>query len=309
MLDAGLIASRLAHYLAVLSLFGAALYPLYAFRQGAQSIATDVPILARQMRWILSVSVALALLSGMGWFVFTAGAMAGDLSQTLDSDLLKAMVDATDFGPLWIARLLLLVLITALLARWPLKPAHWALPLLASFLVASLAGTGHAQATAGWTGVLHQASDAAHLLAAGIWLGGLWPLGMVIVASKGDRDASGNQWVIGEVLTRFSGVGTFAVAILVASGMVNSWFLVGTPGALFSTTYGLLLLLKLVLFLIMVLLASANRFWLTPKLNASPTSEIWIARLRSHVFGEQVLGLLVVGLVSLLGTLEPAITH
>jgi len=33
-----------------------------------------------------------------------------------------------------------------------------------------------------------------------------------------------------------------------------------------STTYGLLLSAKVALFLFMALLASANRFWLTPKL-------------------------------------------
>jgi putative copper resistance protein D len=174
-------------------------------------------------------------------------------------------------------------------------------------LLASLAGTGHARATEGWGGYIHQASDAAHLIAAGVWLGGLWPLGLMIAASSSRISQDG--LAIGDVLTRFSGVGTIAVAVLVASGAVNSWFLVGTPAALFSTIYGWLLSVKVALFVFMALLASANRFWLTPKLIDFPTSGAWLARLRLHVFGEQALGLMVVGLVSLLGTLEPAIAQ
>jgi putative copper resistance protein D len=261
----------------------------------------------RQIRWILSFSALLALLSGISWFIFTAGTMAGGLSQAFQPDSLKAMVQATDFGPLWIARFVLLVIAAALLLRWPLRPAHWALPIAASLLLASLAGTGHARATEGWDGYLHQASDAAHLIVAGVWLGGLWPLGLMIAASSSRISQDG--LAIGDVLTRFSGVGTIAVAVLVASGAVNSWFLVGTPAALFSTTYGWLLSVKVALFVFMALLASANRFWLTPKLIDFPTSGAWLARLRLHVFGEQALGLIVVGLVSLLGTLEPAIAQ
>ena len=59
---------------------------------------------------------------------------------------------------------------------------------------------------------------------------------------------------------------------------------------------------------VMALLATANRFWLTPKLSCFPTTQEWLARLRLHVLGEQTLGMVVIGIVSVLGTLEPAIS-
>jgi len=248
MLETGLIGSRFIHFLAVLSLFGTALFPLYTFRQSVLNISADEPRLARQIRWILSFSALIALLSGIGWFIFAAGTMAGDLSQAFDFCILKAMVQATDFGPLWITRFFLLVIAAALLVWWPLRPAQWALPIATSLLLVSLAGTGHARTTEGWGGYIHQASDAAHLIAAGIWLGGLWPLGLMIAASGDSSSVSQGRLVIGDVLIRFSGAGTIAVVVLVASGMVNSWFLVGTPAALFSTTYGRLLSAKVTLF-------------------------------------------------------------
>ena len=49
-------------------------------------------------------------------------------------------------------------------------------PILSAVLLASLAGVGHSQIEDGWAGVIHEASDVAHLLAAGAWLGGLVPL-------------------------------------------------------------------------------------------------------------------------------------
>ena len=309
MLEAGFIGSRFLHFMAVLSLLGTAFFPLYTFRGRLQSFSADQPRLVNQIRWTLIASVLLAFLSAVSWFAFTAGAMAGDMSQVTDPEIMSAMMQATDFGPLWVARFAVLFLIALLLIRWPSRPAQWLLPLLAAVLLASLAGTGHARATQGLAGVLHMASDAAHLVAAGIWLGGLWPLGYMIAATRNARGDPNRQLAMGDVLTRFSGVGTITVAVLVASGLVNSWFLVGSPMALLSSPYGWLLSAKIALFLLMALLATANRFWLTPKISAFPTSQEWLARLRLHVFGEQALGLFVIGLVSVLGTLEPAISQ
>jgi putative copper resistance protein D len=176
--------------------------------------------------------------------------------------------------------------------------------LVTVLVLLSLAGTGHARATEGALGLIHSTADATHLLAAGTWLGGLWPLGLVIAASL--RDTS-NTSAIAELLRRFSGVGTIAVATLVASGLVQTWILVGTPTALISSGYGRLLLAKVALFLVMVALATANRFWLTPQLSRNPTSQKYLARLRHHVIGEQALGLGVIGIVSILGTLQPPV--
>jgi copper resistance protein D len=63
-------------------------------------------------------------------------------------------------------------------------------------------------------------------------------------------------------LERFSGVGTVLVGTLVATGLINSWFLVGPENVegLLGTDYGLLLALKLALFAGMLALAGANRF-------------------------------------------------
>jgi putative copper resistance protein D len=107
-------------------------------------------------------------------------------------------------------------------------------------------------------------------------------------------------------------VGYIAVATLIGSGLVNSWFLVGTVSGLVETAYGQMLVTKLVLFAGMLALAVSNRFWIVPSLAKARTealsvSTAWTARLRNHVLGEQLLGFMVLLVVSVLGTMRPAI--
>jgi copper resistance protein D len=110
---------------------------------------------------------------------------------------------------------------------------------------------------------------------------------------------------------RFSGMGYVAVAVLVASGLVNGWYLVGSLAALLGTSYGQLLLVKLCLFAGMVGLALTNRFWLVPSLgrDCEGVRRHALTRLRRHVVAEETLGLLVILIVSALGTMEPGVSQ
>jgi len=179
-------------------------------------------------------------------------------------------------------------------------------------LLASLAGVGHSQIEEGVAGVIHLTSDAAHLLAAGAWLGGLLPLGYVLLLHDRERGRSARRSGLNEILLRFSGMGYVAVATLIGSGLINGWFLIGNFSSLFATPYGQLLIVKLVLFAGMLALAVSNRFWIVSSLTKARAddpngSTAWTARLRNHVLGEQFLGWMVLLIVSVLGTMRPAI--
>jgi len=92
--------------------------------------------------------------------------------------------------------------------------------------------------------------------------------------------------------------------LILASGLLNSWFLVGSVHALLYTTYGQVLMVKVALFLLMVALALFNRFYLMPKLENH--DERTLKLLLRSVAAEQGFAILVVAAVSLLGTLQPA---
>ena len=299
MLVAGLIISRFLHFAAATALFGASLYPLYTYYVRAE------PQPAQLSRWLpstLAVAAFAALLSNLLWLAFVTANMNDALSAAVDPVALVSVIHDTGFGRLWIVRLALnaLVVVFAVAQLFFAKGRQQTLllPLLTAALLASLAGTGHTQTEEHMGRYVHTASDAAHLLAAGAWLGGLLALAFTLKQTSTDAEA---------VLRRFSGIGYVAVAVLVGSGLVNSWFLVGSVSGLFNTPYGQLLLIKLLLVAGMLGFAALNRFWLVPSLTRnSERHDLALVQLRRHVMGEQALGLIVLVIVSMIGTIQPA---
>jgi copper resistance protein D len=309
MIEAGLIVARFLHYVAVTTLAGASLFPLYA--NGVVESGTP----SRWRQGTLLAAAIVALLSGLLWFVFSVANMSGALTDVTDPEVVWSVLRDTGFGNVWAVRMTLTVValgLTLLHFASPPRKARGglAMPVLAGTLLISLAGVGHTQVEEGFAGMVHVVSDAAHLLAAGAWLGGLVPLALILVAYNRDRETT-RETDLDQVLMRFSGMGYVAVATLVGSGLVNSWYLVGTVTGLLTTEYGQLLLAKLALFGGMLLLAVINRFWLVPSMSKAGAegggSSVWTGRLRNHVLGEQFLGFMILVIVSVLGTMAPAI--
>jgi copper resistance protein D len=309
MIDLGLVVARLLHYAAVTTLAGASFFPLYAYA------AAEPAALLRWRHGVLLAAAIATLLSGVLWFVFAVANMSGTLAGVADREVLWTVLNETTFGSVWVARMLLAVIVLGVISTRFASTAgpqpDWIMPFLTGALLASLAGVGHSQIEEGVAGVIHVTSDAAHLLAAGAWLGGLLPLGFILV-HYGREIETARATDLDEILLRFSGMGYVAVATLIGSGLLNGWFLIGNVAGLFATPYGQLLIVKLVLFAGMLALAVANRFWMVPSLIKARTddpngSTAWTARLRNHVLGEQFLGFMVLVIVSVLGTMRPAI--
>ncbi len=99
----------------------------------------------------------------------------------------------------------------------------------AAGLLALLGLIGHAGATPGLTGGIHLASDMVHLLSAGAWLGGLPALAMLLMAQARRSQKPGWGAIATDATHRFSRLGIICVAVLLASGVVNSWNLLAGP--------------------------------------------------------------------------------
>lgn len=257
-------------------------------------------------------SALVALASGLVWFCFAGANMSGSLTEMFAPDAVWSVIEETGFGTVWAIRMivaLVIVVVTLLsISLGANRGLDVLLSLLAGSFLASLAGVGHTQVEDGMVGVVHVTADTMHLLAAGAWLGGLAPLGFILLGFAGVN--RGSQVQVDKVLMRFSGMGYVAVATLVGTGLVNSWFLVGTVSSLLGSVYGKILLAKLVFFGGMLMLAAANQFWLVPALEASAKTgdtDVWRKKLRTHVLSEQGLGLLVLLCLSIIGTIQPAI--
>jgi copper resistance protein D len=223
-----------------------------------------------------------------------AGTMGDSWGSAVDPAILLPALTDTTFGRVWAARLVLALIVAGLALRG--RGDH-DLPLLVSSgaLLASVALTGHSAMPGGAIGALHQAADAAHLLAAGWWTGGL----LALACAPDQRTP--------RVLARFSAVGYGAVAVLIATGVIKSLVLVAPLPALIHTAYGRVLLAKIALFAGMGLLALSNRFQLTPALAAG--SDAARRRLAVQILTELALAIAVLALVGVLGAMEPPIAQ
>ena len=280
--------ARFAHFAALTSLFGLLAFPFYAYRPGE-----DAPRFPKAIKW----SAVLTLLSA--WFVLLlmSANMGGGLASAFDPQVLSAVVSDTEFGRVWTVRILLAVVMTGFLIR-P-GPSRAIKPLaLSGVLLASIGLTGHSAMPGGVPGIIHRIADAAHLIAAGWWIGGL--LALVLVSRKLGPEAH-------RVLERFSGVGYGAVAVIVLTGLFKSAILIGTINSSVSTGYGWTLLLKIALFGGMGVMALSNHFWITPGLKRGGDPALWLARLRWQVTAEFVLGLAVLAVVGALGAMSPPV--
>ncbi|MFD6230268.1 copper resistance CopC/CopD family protein [Streptomyces sp. NPDC060232] len=95
-----------------------------------------------------------------------------------------------------------------------------------------------------------------HLLAMGVWLGGLITL-VVVLRSHGSEGGT----VPARAVSRFSTMAFAAVAVLVGTGVYQSWRQVGSWEALTATSYGKTLLVKVAVVIVVLWVASFSRRW------------------------------------------------
>jgi copper resistance protein D len=167
-----------------------------------------------------------------------------------------------------------------------------------------LAGSGQAGAQSGLPGKFHAGVDALHIVAAAAWTGGLVPF---LVSMNPQVKLSPAARLV--LVWRFSVLATLSVAALAFSGVVNTWFMVGTFSDLTDTRYGRILLVKIALFTAMLIFAALNRLVLAPLLAEAhgPRASV-LHLLRLSVVMEVVCAVTVIGAVAILGRLEPP-TH
>jgi putative copper export protein/mono/diheme cytochrome c family protein len=310
-----LIAARTLHFAAAITLAGVLAFERLVagptFRHSGAVAATG---LRRRLGWLAWASLVLALVSGAAWLVAVAAGMSGKpLSVALTQGAVPVVLTRTRFGEDWLLRFAVAVLLgfSLLGQRWRAGGAiGWVALILAALMLASLAWAGHGAATPGPPGDLHLTADIFHLLGAGLWLGTLPPFILLLAEARRTGDA---DWaaVARAATRRYSVLAVASVTVLLAGGVVNTWFLAGTVPALVGTEYGHLLLAKIGLFIAMLLVAAVNLLRLAPRLAgaAGDRNVIWrtITRLQSNARIETALGLGVLAIVGALGTLPPGL--
>ncbi len=265
-------------YLALTGLIGGASIRLVLMRDADPGVR-----LARFMVFLASVA-------GVGLLLLGAGQLAAfrDPYAPLAEDV--GILLSTPWGRNWLLAVGgVAVLLVALFWQGVKAPALILCLLLAGYPPVS----GHAAAVEGWTAPALVA-DGLHVVAAGSWLGAL--AGLLYLG----RTASTPPLL--QVLGRFSVQARWSVTMLVLTGAFSSWLHLPAPQALLTSSWGRILVLKLVLVTLIMGLGAWNWRRLTPRLEEPGGAS---ALVRAS-WGEAGIGLLVLVVTAVLtGTSPP----
>ena len=178
----------------------------------------------------------------------------------------------------------------------PGSVALWLVTLTAAATMYLHALAGHASASAnyGWFDVPVQWL---HFVAAGIWVGGLaW----LLIGTRGRESEKAGP------VRRFSWLAGIALAVVAVTGLLRMISEVGGPASwarLVTTSFGVVVLIKIVLFAGLVILGARNRYVNVPGVAGD---ERRIGSLRRTVVAELVIAAGVFGATGVLTQLPPS---
>ena len=284
--DAALAACRFLHDASAMLLWGAS---VYLSTLVPRNLAQDI---GRRLRSFSVVATAVAVATTAAALPLETAMIGEGWSDAFNPATVRDVLFDTSVGQAWQVQAVAALILTATLALSP-RRRQAATALASGFLLASIALTGHAVMQEGWIGAAHRINDAIHVFSAAAWLGALVPL-LPILKTLNDP---AHRFEATTALMRFSATGHVAVALVIASGVINTILILGQWPTDWSSPYQAMLASKIILVGIMVALATVNRY-------AFVTSGA-VRALRLGTVAEIVLGLCVVGLVSVFGMLEP----
>jgi len=307
---------RAIHLAACMLLFGNVFFRLFAAYPVFTGANEDVRLstfdsLNGRFRMLTAWSLAVSLSSGFLWAWIVAARMGGgSLISALHPASLGTLLESTQFGRIWEARLALSIGFVALFVVKSQR-TQFAQLLLAVAMLATLSFAGHAGASIGKGHWVHLINDSFHLIAAGVWPAGLAPFA-IFLAETFHTNQPYEIPVAALCTQRFSFISLVTVGALAITGAVNGYFLVGTVHGLIATIYGRLLILKVAVFSVMVTIGALNLLLLRPRIviavqSAALGESLTLLRLlRRNVMVELSLGAILMILVGVLGVTPPA---
>jgi copper resistance protein D len=258
---------------------------LLAVARPARAGATVESMCLRGIRW---AALALAL-SEVVTVALSGASLMGD------SDLHLSDLISTRFFEAGLSAALLALLIWGC-TRIKSRKGVWAMIPLSLLLLAAAVSASHAAARMD-NRLLLATATAVHHLATAAWIGAM----PFLLVSLARADSVQEARVMAR---RYSSMALFSVVFLVLAGVYLAWSYVGTWNGLYGTNYGVLLMAKIYLLLVMLLMGVGN-WLLVQRLNTDP--QPLLAKLRRFAEVEVGLGFTVILAAASMSSQPPAI--
>ncbi len=226
---------------------------------------------------------AASTLGVFGGLLLLAGTLARLQMQAVDfvdpfdppGPQVRLLVTGTFWGRVWLvqAGATAVGLLAFLICRGGNGRSAWSVAgaaALVAGIVPSL--SGHAIATED-VAALAVLADSAHVLAAGLWLGGLAIVILAVARSRRDWSEPLFRSRLAQTLAIFSPMALGCAAVLAGTGLFGSWLHLASLSALFDTAYGRALLWKLVAVAGVVVAGAYNWRRLKPRISAAGAPE------------------------------------
>lgn len=153
---------------------------------------------------------------------------------------------------------------------------------------------GHTVTEGPWA--IHSVVNLVHLGAAAVWGGGVFA--MTTVAWM--RHHRGQPTDSAAMVVRFSSIAALSLAAVVVAGLLMTWMILDSPGDLFGTRWGQVLIAKVAVVSVAAALGGYNHFRLRPRLEQRPDDPALATELRTTLSIESIGFLAVIVLTAVL---------
>jgi copper transport protein len=275
-------AARAVQYAAIALAVGALVFLLWLWPPAFAAVRE--PFADRCARLIL-VAAAAGVVSGI----------AALLLERVEADVGLGDVLGTRFGVAWGAGLVAWLALAALR-----RSRAAAVPAAALCLLPALGGHAGVES---WAML---PANVIHVVAISGWIGGLAVLVLALRGATAALPAEGRGPLLAGALGRFSSFAGVAVAVILATGIIQSVIELAAWSELVDTQYGRAVLIKLGLFGVLLGFGFVNRTRILPALRAASTPGRAGVLLRRSLRLELGVGVVVLGVTGALATYPPA---
>lgn len=221
-------------------------------------------------------TLLLLLIANLGVLYGQALTLTGNnWGAALSFQLLSEQASSGRFGTYWLLRmgvilLALLVSLYMLLSKRRPPVIEQALPLLnlflGSILFIAITMSGHAAAVSGVLLPYSVVLDWLHLLAAALWVGGMIYILLLYLPLLKTRVTHERTRSLLALLPQFSPLAIAGVAIMAITGPLNATFHLTSVEQFFTTAYGRVLVIKILLVCGLLATSAYHVGWLRPRL-------------------------------------------